>query len=167
MRDMLDLVDKQHQGLIERFGGHAMAAGLTIDRQNLERFITAFESVLQHNVDASLFANVIDHDGEIPAQDLTLELAKIIQHSGPWGQCFPVPTFTGEFKVLNQRVLTDRHLKFELSSGNRSKSFDAILFYASDRELKTNYKTVALHYELSVNEYRGETSLQLMIRHIL
>ncbi len=167
MRDMLDLVDKKQPGLIERFGGHAMAAGLTISAQNLELFRATFESVLQDNVDASCFNNVIEHDGEILPQEMTLELAQIIQHSGPWGQRFPVPSFIGEFKVVNQRIVADRHLKFELRTTESGVRVEAILFYAAQQELTTNYQNIRIHYELSVNEFRGAVSLQLMIRHIV
>lgn len=166
LRDMLDLVDKSASGLIERFGGHAMAAGLTIRQESLYDFSDRFEAVLQQHIDPACLNNRVEHDGEIKANEMTMDLARLIQQSGPWGQRFPVPSFCGEFKVFNQRVLKDLHLKFVLSSGQKHESVDAIFFFASEQELKTNYQTIKIHYELSINEYQGNESLQLMIRHI-
>lgn len=166
MRDMLDLVDKREPHLIERFGGHAMAAGLTIHKQNLDLFRKIFEAVIKQYSDPACFDNVIECDGEIDSSDLTMELAQFLEQAGPWGQRFPVPSFSGRFKVLDQRVLAEHHLKFVLSPEDQHKPVDAILFYAAEKELKTHYESLNIHYELSVNEFRGAQSLQLMIRHI-
>ncbi len=168
LRDMLDLVDKSDSGLIERFGGHAMAAGLSLHKNNLQRFQTAFEHVLRQHVAADCFDNVVDSDGEIDASDLSFDLAMQLEQAGPWGQRFPVPSFTGTFRVMDQRVLAGRHLKFvvKLVDGGKD-AIDAILFHARDEELKTNYQNLDLHYELNINEFRGEQGLQLIIRHIL
>lgn len=167
MRDMLDLVDKREPDLIIRFGGHAMAAGLTIQKDRLDHFRDVFECIIKQHADASCFDNVIECDGEIDSVDMTLDLAKLLQQAGPWGQKFPVPSFSGQFKVLDQRVLTDLHLKFVLTPADRHQPIDAIFFYAAEKELKTNYQDLHIHYELSVNDFRNEQSLQLMIRHIL
>lgn len=166
LRDMLDLVDKMDPGLIIRFGGHAMAAGLTINENKLTEFTSSLEKTLQQHVDPLCFKNIAFSDGEINAVDMTLELAKLLRDAGPWGQKFPMPSFDGEFKVLDQRVLSNKHLKFILKPEGSKKPVDAILFFADELQLKTNYQTVHIFYELSVNEFRGEQSLQLIIRNI-
>ena len=167
IRDMLDLVDKSEPGLIIRFGGHAMAAGLTIEQHGLERFSDLFEQVLQDHVDASCFDQVIEHDGEIDAGDLNLQLAQLLLSAGPWGQRFPVPSFYGEFAVLDQRVVGQRHLKWLLSPGPEQQPVDAILFYAPEQAMNQQYRQLRIHYELGINEYQGMQSLQLLVRHIV
>jgi len=166
LRDMLDLVDKTQPGLIIRFGGHAMAAGLTIRESDLSGFIECFEKTLQQHVDPVYFKNIMLSDGEINGQQMTLELAKILRDAGPWGQRFPAPSFDGQFKVLDQRVLSNKHLKFVVTAKECHKPIDAILFFATENQLKTNYQFFHIFYELSVNEFRGEQNPQLMIRHI-
>ena len=167
MRDMLDLVDKRSPGVIRRFGGHAMAAGLTIEKEALAAFRESFEQVLQQQIDPACFDNVVYNDGEVAAADISLETATILRERGPWGQRFPVPSFIGRFRVLDQRVLSERHLKFVLRPEKHQQPVDAILFYASGQELRTNFQSIQIHYEMSVNNYRGEESVQLMIRHII
>jgi single-stranded-DNA-specific exonuclease len=167
LRDMLDLVDKTQPQLLVRFGGHAMAAGLTLEDGNLEKFREVFEQVLQQKADAACFDNIVLYDGQIPSGDLSLQLAEELQLAGPWGQHFPVPSFMGEFRVLDQRILSNRHLKFVIKAPDSTTHIDAILFYASEQQLKTHYQNIKLHYELTVNHFRGERNLQLLIRHIL
>ncbi|MBT3204387.1 MAG: single-stranded-DNA-specific exonuclease RecJ [Gammaproteobacteria bacterium] len=166
LRDMLDLVDKSEPDLIIRFGGHAMAAGLTIKEQDLSRFTECFEKILQQHVDPVHFNNTLLSDGEINGQEMTLELAKILRDAGPWGQRFPAPSFDGQFKVLDKRILSNKHLKFVLTAKDSHSPIDAILFFATDQQLKTNYQDLHIFYELSVNDFRGEQNPQLMIRHI-
>ncbi|MCP4075871.1 MAG: single-stranded-DNA-specific exonuclease RecJ [Gammaproteobacteria bacterium] len=166
LRDMLDLVDKTDPDLIIRFGGHAMAAGLTIKESDLAGFTECFEKTLMQHVDPVYFKNIVLSDGEIKGQEMTLELAKLLRDAGPWGQRFPAPSFDGQFKVLDQRVLSNKHLKFVVTAKDSHKPVDAILFFASDQQLKTNYQFFHIYYELNVNEFRGEQNPQLMIRHI-
>ncbi len=166
LRDMLDLVDKSEPDLIIRFGGHAMAAGLTIKEQDLSRFTVCFEKILQQHVDPVHFNNIVLSDGEINGQEMTLELAKILRDAGPWGQQFPAPSFDGQFKVLDKRILSNKHLKFVLTTKDSHRPIDAILFFATDQQLKTNYQNLHIFYELSVNDFRGEQNPQLMILHI-
>ena len=167
LRDMLDLVDKQQPGLILRFGGHAMAAGLSIQLDKLDDFRRVFEQVLSQHVDASCFNNIVEHDGEIESSHLNLAFARVLRESGPWGQRFPLPTFYGEFKALNQIVLADKHLKLTLTPMDDSQQVEAILFFATDEQLKTNFQQLIIHYELNVNEFRNEENVQLLIRHIV
>ena len=167
IRDMLDLVDKAEPGLIERFGGHAMAAGLTLKKAYLDKFTATLERILKQWVEIEYLNNQIEHDGELEGQELNLDLAFLLEEAGPWGQRFPVPSFRGLFKVRHQQVLADRHLKFELTLSGLKTPLDAICFYASKEQLKTNFENLDIHYELAVNEFRGQQSLQLIIRHIL
>ncbi len=167
IRDMLDLVDKAEPDLIIRFGGHAMAAGLTIRQAQLARFRECFERILVEHVDAACFDQVIEHDGEIDADDLDLPLAQLIQQAGPWGQRFPVPSFYGEFRVLQQRIVGECHLKWVLSPLGSRRRIDAILFYASEQQLASEYQQLKIHYELGINDYQGVQDLQLLVRHII
>ena len=143
-----------------------MAAGLTIKESDLTNFTVCFEKILQQHVDPACFKNIALSDGEITAKEMTLELAKLLRDSGPWGQKFPMPAFDGKFKVLGQRVLSNKHLKFLLKPENSQKPVDAILFFADEQQLKTNFQTLHIYYEMNVNEFGGEQSLQLMILHI-
>ena len=98
---------------------------------------------------------------------MTLALAKILRDAGPWGQQFPVPSFHGAFKVLDQRVLTGKHLKFVLKAKGSHSPVDAIMFFADEQQLKSNFQSIKIHYEMSVNAFRGQESLQLMILSIV
>jgi single-stranded-DNA-specific exonuclease len=167
LRDMLDLVDKTDDSLIERFGGHAMAAGLSIRAGQLEAFTQAFEAVIKRHADVSVFDNRVEHDGMIEHAELTLELARALEQAGPWGQRFPAPSFVGEFRVMDQRVVGERHMKLVLAGVKGGQAVDGIYFYAPDEFLKRVHERLQLHYEMSVNEFRGETSLQLIVRHVL
>lgn len=168
MRDMLDLVDKTDATIIERFGGHAMAAGLTIREDRLPLFSETLADILHTHVDRSCFDNIVECDGELGNDDLSMELALLLEQGGPWGQRFALPSFQGHFRVLDQRVLADRHIKFIVTpEQGQHHEIDAIMFYATEQQLKTNFQRLRLHYELNINEYRGEQNLQLLIRHIL
>ena len=167
IRDMLDLVDKRVPGIIQRFGGHAMAAGLTIRRQGLAEFIAALDDTIRDHNDAEVFANRVYHDGELEQEWLTLETARMVLDAGPWGQRFPLPSFVGEFQVTKQRILADRHVKFLLTAAPGQQPIEALLFFASPQELATDYDQIRIHFELAVNEFREQQNLQLIIRHLI
>jgi single-stranded-DNA-specific exonuclease len=158
LRDALDLIDKRHPGLILKFGGHAAAAGLTIHESGFGDFRAAFENVARELLSPADLTRVIETDGELPDSDHSFELARAL--SGQvWGQGFPAPSFEGEFRVVRQRMVGEKHLKLELKSGG--KRHDAILFNQPE-PLPERIRAV---YRLEVNEYRDTLSLQLNIEH--
>jgi len=168
LRDMLDQVDRCNPGLIEKFGGHAMAAGLSIEAQNLTRFEDCFNRVIGESAPDGCFDPVIDCDGTLDANCHCLEFAHQLFQLTPWGQHFPLPSFIGEFEVLEQRVLSERHLKMQLvAPGDDLTGCEAIAFFQPRHILEKNHQRIKIHYELGINYFRGVESLQLLIRHIL
>lgn len=167
IRDVLAEVDAIAPGLILKFGGHAMAAGLSIELENLEKFKHAFNQVLDQKVDKQLFEGVLETDGEIHSEDFTLRFAEIIADFGPWGQNFPAPCFDGKFKIIDQRVLSGKHLKLIVSPENSETQIDAIAFNIDiDQWPGDRCRKVVLVYSMDINEFRGRRKLQLMIEQI-
>lgn len=167
IRDILDAVAARHPGLLTRFGGHAMAAGLTLPRANYEAFAAAFVAeVGRHAQDVQLQA-LIESDGELSPEDFQLQLATELRFAGPWGQHFPEPLFDGRFQVVQQRLVADKHLKLVLSPLGSSLLLDAIAFNI-DRSCwpDLSVEEVEIAYRLDVNEFRGERSLQLVIEQL-
>jgi len=158
LRDALDLLSKRRPDLIKRFGGHAMAAGLTIAEEDYPRFAQAFEETVRQLLTPADLEKIIETDGELAAAEIEWELARHLSE-GIWGQGFPEPTFHGEFEVVEQRTVGERHLKLRL--GREGKVFDAILFFHAD----PLPKTIRAVYGLGVNEYNGNLTLQLTVRH--
>ncbi|GAO35568.1 single-stranded DNA exonuclease [Sulfuricella sp. T08] len=158
LRDALDLVSKREPTLIKKFGGHAMAAGLTIDSAHLPRFRDCFEAVCSELLTPALLTRIIETDGALNAAEASLELAQLMR-TEVWGQAFPDPSFQGEFRVAQQRVVGEKHLKLRLAQDGRS--FEAMLFFHAD-PLPDRVLAV---YRLDVNEYNGNTSLQLLLSH--
>ena len=170
LRDMLDSVDKRHPGMIIKFGGHAMAAGLSLVANSLDQFTEAFHRVIEEIADPSCFSAVIECDGELEQQYLSLDFAQELHNLSPWGQRFPVPSFVGEIQVLNQRVLGGQHLKLVVRPLNNPDEniarLDAIAFFQPASILDKAFDRIHIHYELNTNRFRGEESLQLLIRDI-
>ncbi|MDG6882057.1 Single-stranded-DNA-specific exonuclease recJ [Phocoenobacter uteri] len=165
MRDLLELIDQKHPNLILKFGGHAMAAGLTIHQDNFLQFQRVFDEVINQTISADQLQNIIYTDGELLSNEFNLETARLIQEAGPWGQMFPEPLFEGEFKIIQQRLVGGQHLKMMVEIHNQL--FDAILFNV-DLKLfpDLSVKVARLVYSLDINEFRGNTSLQLLVREI-
>ena len=158
LRDALDLIAKRQPELILRFGGHAAAAGLSIRRNDFEKFSLAFEETTAALVSPADLERVIEIDGALAIADMQIDLARLMEKQ-VWGQGFPQPSFSGNFAVENQRVVGEKHLKLKLSVSGRA--FDAMLFFHSD-PLPEQILAV---YRLAVNEYNGAQSLQLNIEH--
>lgn len=168
IRDALDTVATRHPGLLTRFGGHAMAAGLTLRKADYQRFTEAFAEVVEALLPAESLAATLLTDGEVAPADLTLETAMQLRNAGPWGQGFPEPSFDGMFRLVRQRLLTGNHLKVVLQPLTGAREiYDGIAFNVDvDTWPDENIEQVRVVYRLDVNEFRGETSLQLMIEYL-
>ncbi|MBV8049418.1 MAG: single-stranded-DNA-specific exonuclease RecJ [Paludibacterium sp.] len=158
LRDALDLVYKREPELIVKFGGHAMAAGLTIHQSALDTFRQAFEQVARELLDEKQLTRTIETDGALPPRDICLDLAESLS-ACVWGQGFPAPTFHNRFQVLKQRVVGEKHLKLRL--GSLGCEFDAMLFNHADW-LPDEIDAV---YQLVANEWQGRKELQIYIEH--
>ena len=167
IRDILDAVATRHPGLITRFGGHAMAAGLTLPRTAYRQFAAAFvEEVERHAQDVHLQA-VLESDGELAENEFQLPLATELRFGGPWGQHFPEPVFDGRFTVVSQRIVGERHLKLVLTPAGGDTVVDAIAFNIDpDAWPDPLVAEIQIAYRLDVNEFRGQRSVQLMIEQL-
>jgi single-stranded-DNA-specific exonuclease len=165
IRDVLDVVATRHPGLLTKFGGHAMAAGLSLPAQNLAAFSVAINEAIAEVVDENDLQAVLLSDGELAQGDFNLFVAQLIREAGPWGQHFPEPLFDGIFRVIQQRVLGEKHLKLVLTPQDNTKlPLDAIWFNANPEvwPLQDN-ALVHVAFRMDVNEFRGQQNLQLMV----
>ncbi|MDU4249292.1 single-stranded-DNA-specific exonuclease RecJ [Pseudomonas sp.] len=167
IRDALDAVAARHPGLISKFGGHAMAAGLSLPQENFGAFAAAFDAEVRRQLDEEDLTGRLLSDGQLGAEEFHLELARALRQAGPWGQHFPEPLFHGIFQIVQQRVVGERHLKLVLKTECGSLQLDAIAFNI-DREIWPNptVRWAEVAYKLDVNEFRGNESVQLMVAHI-
>lgn len=167
IRDALDAVAAKHPHLISKFGGHAMAAGLSLPQDNFAAFAAAFDAEVRRQLCEDDLTGRLLSDGALSIEEFHLPLAKELRNAGPWGQHFPEPLFHGVFQLVQQRVVGERHLKVVLKSECGSVQLDGIAF-GVDREIWPNptVRWVELAYKLDVNEYRGQETVQLMIAHI-
>lgn len=165
IRDVLADVATLHPELILKFGGHAMAAGLTIPADKFELFHEAFVNQVASKMTETMLNNNVLSDGELESQELSLELAEVLREAGPWGQAFAEPLFDGTFEVVDQRRVGEKHLKLVLA--HKDRTLDAIAFNV-DVKAWPNYhcRQVYIAYRLDVNEYRGKRSVQLIIEHL-
>lgn len=175
IRDVLDTIAGQNPDLIDKFGGHAMAAGLSLKEKDFEMFAQVFDQtlkrfVLEEDLNGSLYS-----DGELDAQEITLELAYDLRQAGPWGQGFPEPQFDGEFELVKSRIVGEKHLKLQLraqanskrvNSKEQDKIIDAIAFNVTDAAWRGKPERVHTVYRLDINEYQGRCQLQLLIENI-
>lgn len=167
IRDALDQVDKQAPGLILKFGGHAMAAGLSLDAARFDEFQQRFDQVCRTLLSEDDLQQTIVTDGELAPAEVTLDLAEQLRLGGPWGQAFPEPCFRGEFRIVQQRIVGERHLKLVLQRLDSGQALDAIWF-GIDTNVWPDPARERVHcaYQLDVNEFRGQRSLQLRILHM-
>lgn len=166
IRDVLDSVSKQHRDLIDKFGGHAMAAGLTIKQANLEKFKEAFSAQVSSVLRPEDRTNSCETDGPIDARYLTIETSEQLKYASPWGQLFPEPVFDDDFRIANWRIVGEKHLKLDLVKEDTGESFAAIAFNKTDTDLPAGDNGIHIVYRLDVNEFRGNRSLQLIVQHI-
>ena len=168
IRDALDAVATQNPGLITKFGGHAMAAGLSLTEEKLDEFEQAFElQVAELLSEDDLQAKLIT-DGSLDAQQFNMHTAELLRDGGPWGQLFPEPCFQGEFRLVQQRIVGERHLKLVLAPENQPElAIDAIWFnHDTARWPNPEAQTVRCVYRLDINEFRGVENLQLMVQYL-
>ena len=167
IRDLLEEISSQYPGLIKKFGGHAMAAGLTISADRLDTFKLALSLTAKKHLTPEQLTAVLYSDGELPPECFDIGFAQLLQNAGPWGQAFPEPVFDGEFNLVSQKMLADRHLKMMLQTAD-GKLIDAIWFNADNKTWPdVNVQKVQLAYQLDINEYRDKQNLQLLVRHML
>jgi single-stranded-DNA-specific exonuclease len=166
IRDVLAHIDARHPGLLRAFGGHAMAAGLSLDRERLDEFDTALEDSVRLFLDDVAPRAELVTDGELPGELLNLEFARRLRDLGPWGQHFPEPLFEGAFDIVDQRLVGGAHLKMVLRPLDASDVIDAIAFRRTPEDL-AGARSARLLYRLDVNHYRGEDSAQLVVEHIV
>jgi single-stranded-DNA-specific exonuclease len=172
IRDALDSIATQHPGLIDKFGGHAMAAGMTLREANLDRFRAAFATEIAERADHEALTGIVHSDGELRPGEMSVDTARVLRSGGPWGQGFPEPVFDGNFLIDHARVVGDRHLKLVLcpldGSGSR---VDAIAFgYVGGAHEDAGIRRgtpLKVAYRLEVNEYRGAESVQLNCQHLI
>ena len=167
IRDALSVVAAQHPDLISKYGGHAMAAGLTLPEANFAVFSRAFDAEVRRQLREEDLTGRLMSDGSLAVEEFHLELARALRNAGPWGQHFPEPLFHGVFQLVEQRIVGERHLKVVLKTECGSVKLDGIAF-GVDREVWPNptSRWVELAYKLDLNEFRGNETVQLMIAHI-
>lgn len=166
IRDALDLVDKRNPGLIRKFGGHAMAAGLTIRQDQFEQFKSSFEQIAGSMLSQDDLQDVIHTDGALAAQDFNMQLAELIKYAEPWGQGFPEPMFNNVFTVTEWRIVGQKHLKMKLQPEQSDLTIDAIAFNTTEEQLGSNTDRIMAVYKLDVNIFRNNKSLQLLVDYL-
>ncbi|HET7266885.1 MAG TPA: single-stranded-DNA-specific exonuclease RecJ [Oleiagrimonas sp.] len=164
MRDALAAVDARHPGLIGRFGGHAMAAGLSLDAARLAEFAAAFDVVAREQLGAQALQPVLWSDGELAPGDCTLELAQTLRYAGPWGQGFAAPLFDNVFECVSVRHMGVNHRRLQLRDPRDGACVDAVMFQVPpDMDFPSPMRAA---YELIVNDWNGRQSPRLVVRHI-
>ncbi|WON77952.1 single-stranded-DNA-specific exonuclease RecJ [Serratia sp. UGAL515B_01] len=167
MRDALERLDTLHPGLMIKFGGHAMAAGLSLEEAKFEEFRQRFAELVGEWLDPAMLEGVVWSDGELMMQELTLDTAELLREGGPWGQAFPEPIFDGNFRILQQRLVGEKHLKLMVEPLSGGPALDGIAFNIDTTQWPDNsIKEVELAYKLDVNEFRGNRNVQLLIQYL-
>jgi single-stranded-DNA-specific exonuclease len=164
IRDALAAVDARHPGLIERFGGHAMAAGLSLRAEDYQRFAAAFDAVASEWLGEEQLQAVLYTDGEMPAGMFTLDMARLLRFAGPWGQAFPEPVFENRFECFSWRQMGEKHLRMSLRDPRDDALYDAVMFNAYHGQPPPSMLRAV--YELTINDWQGRESPRLLVRHI-
>jgi single-stranded-DNA-specific exonuclease len=164
IRDALAAIDARQPGLIERFGGHAMAAGLSMKTGDYPRFAMAFDAIARELIDAERLQAVLYTDGELPPGAASLTLARQLRHAGPWGQAFPEPLFDNVFECASWKVMGERHLRLQLRDPRDGMLHDAVMFNAYHGQPPPPRLRAA--YELTINDWQGRETPRLLLRHI-
>jgi len=170
IRDVLDSIATNNPGLISKFGGHAMAAGLSLPENAFSRFKQYFNSEVTNQIKPEYLQQIVLSDGELAESEFTLATAELVKNAEPWGQAFPEPVFDGNFTVTQQRIVGEKHLKLQLQPEKSTRQIEAIAFNCI--ETKDNVSplqvgsSIKAAYKLDVNEFRGTRTLQLLIEYI-
>lgn len=164
MRDALERLDTLYPGLMIKFGGHAMAAGLSLEEHKFEQFQQRFGELVTEWLDPALLQGEVISDGPLSAAEMSMEVAQLLRDAGPWGQMFPEPLFDGRFRLLQQRLVGERHLKVMVEPIGGGPLLDGIAFNIDTTCWPDNgVREVELAYKLDINEFRGNRSLQIII----
>ena len=166
VRDVLATVDARHPGMLKKYGGHAMAAGMTLAQADLPAFSDAFDAAVREAVSAEALEAAITTDGPLSDDELSLETAALLRRAGPWGQHFPEPVFDGEFEVVQQRIVGANHLKLVLRVPGQGQLIDGIAFNTGPSVPDFTHSGARVVYKPDANTFRGRTSLQLLIDYI-
>lgn len=167
IRDLLDTLAARNPGMISRFGGHAMAAGLSLPLGQLEKFRQAVAEGAASLLDEAALQQKLLSDGDLTAAELSMHTASLLRDAGPWGQAFPEPLFDGEFLVINQRLVGQKHLKLLVSADEGQTVIDAIAFNVDARIWPdASHRRVHIAYRLDINEFRGQQSVQLVVEYL-
>ncbi|RLA20660.1 MAG: single-stranded-DNA-specific exonuclease RecJ [Gammaproteobacteria bacterium] len=166
IRDVLSEIAAQQPQMLNKFGGHAMAAGLTLKKSDLSQFRELFNQVVEKQLAGRAPEKIIETDGELDNEMLTLDIAEQLSVAGPWGQGFPEPLFQGEFEVLQARIVAEKHLKLVLGRAGGGSMVDAIAFFVDDPQSWIGCPRIKVAYQLDINEYKGNRSLQLIVNYL-
>lgn len=176
MRDAIDLLDKRYPGILVKFGGHAMAAGMTIQEQRFDEFRGGFSQICREQLSDTQLTRTLEIDGQLQPSEFVPEFAERLHHAGPWGQSFPEPLFQGRFELAQQRVVGGKHLKLvllpkwpdEMGTGNITATMLDAIWFNIDPALWPNEdaEEAEIVFQLDINEYRGRRSIQLLVRHL-
>ncbi len=165
IRDVLDTIAARYPRLLQKFGGHAMAAGLSLQRADIPAFSAAFDAEVSRHLDEADLQGCIVSDGCLSASEINLRLAEAVRDGGPWGQGFPEPLFDGEFEIVDRRVVGEKHLKMVLKTEN-GKNLDAIAFNRVADQAQSGWSHIHAAYKLDISEYGGYRALQLIVEHM-
>ncbi len=166
IRDALDLLATRHPELVNTFGGHAMAAGMSIPKEKFNEFAEVFNEIIEELVMPEQLEAILFSDGELQENELNLGIAEMLFRAGPWGQGFPEPIFDGVFNVNEHRIVGEHHLKLTVTPCGGKQAIDAIAFNIERHQWQEDTREVRLAYQLSVNEFRGIRTPQLIVQYL-
>ena len=166
IRDVLSEIATNHPHMLTKFGGHAMAAGMSLKSADFDAFSGAFDKVVSRYLEDLDLQRKVYTDGRLDDQCLILDFAQQLRNAGPWGQGFPEPVFDGEFDVIQVRIVGEKHVKFVLKLATNNRTIDAIAFFVENPDEWLGCMKARLAYRLDVNEFRDIRSAQLVIEHM-
>lgn len=165
LRDLLDAIAKRYPRLLWKFGGHAMAAGVSIAEHAYQDFADAFAAQAALSIDITTLDRIIETDGGLAERELEIGVAEMLKTAAPWGQMFPAPVFDNEFQIVSRRIVGDNHVKLKVRLRDGTKIIDAIAFNASDQAWAVDAEFVHAVYRIETNEFRDLVSLQLLFEY--